>query len=156
MIQWTKIKTALDIETSIGLRDDGQPVVSTRWNGYEPTRLESRDHGDEALAAIDNEYGLWCKGSDRADAGDDGEEVWYPKLVDQQPTHWLKIDGKRVASVLPVGDGCEPEELIDNSALSTRLEWLEGISPSYSLRDSWLCCHGALVVGSWRIDPIER
>lgn len=156
MTTWTEIKTDSEVPTSIRLRDDGTPAVSTKWGGYEPERRSIASHYEAAMFAIDEQYSVWCGDSDRVDSGEAGEEVWYPKVLDVQPTHILTIDGQRVASVLPVGDGCEPCELDANSGLSTRGEWLEGISPSYSLVDDVLHCNGSIVVGSWTLDPIER
>lgn len=152
----TTIETSSGYPTTIARTHSG-PRVATQF-GADIDTLEAhqlRSHYEDALRAIDATYGVWCKGeSDRADA-DDGEEVWYPRELDEQPTHWLVIDGKRVASVLPVGEGSEPEELTDNSGLATRVEWIDGIAPSYSLSNGALRCNGSHAVGSWSLDAIE-
>lgn len=156
-MKFTQIETSSGYPTSIAMQA-GNPRVATQF-GDDAETLEShqlRDHYDDALRAVDREFAVWCKNeSDSADL-EDGEEVWYPRPLDVQPTHWLMIDGRRIASVLPVGDGCEPEELTSNSGLSTREEWLAGSGPDYSLRDGDLYCNGSLAVGSWELKPIER
>lgn len=152
----TTIETSSGYPTTIARTHSG-PRVATQF-GADIDTLEARQlrsHYEDALRAIDATYGVWCKNeSDRADV-DGGEEVWYPRELDEQPTHWLVINGKRVASVLPVGEKCKPEELTDNSGLATRDEWIDGSPTDYSLIDGVLHCNGMLVVGSWSLDAIE-
>lgn len=151
------IETSSGYPTTIAIHPTRGPRVCTTF-GDDAETLESRQlrsHYTDCARAIDTQHNVWVDsvGSD-ADL-EDGVEVWYPGQLDVQPTHILTIDGRRVASVLPVGDGCEPCELDANSGLSTRDEWIDGTSPSYSLVDDVLYCNGSIVVGGWSLDPIE-
>ena len=158
MDTWTTIETDCGYPTAICLAEGGPRVSTTYGDGADGASPASkRQHYSDACAAIDHHYSVWCDAeSRRADQGEgDGEEVWYPRVLDQQPTHWLTVGDARF-SVLPVGEGCEPCDLSEDCGLSTREEWLEGAGADYELRAGVLHCSGSLAVGEWRLDPITR
>ena len=154
MTTWTTIETHSGYTASVAI-DAGRPRVSTVYGDGEIPRHTVSIHQHECVEAIERTCGVWCNTSGSVADSEDGSEIWYPRTMDVQPTHWLTVDGSRVP-VLPITDGCEPCDLSDDCGLTTRDEWLSGTGADYSLVDGVLCCNGSPVVGEWSLNPIAH
>lgn len=81
----------------------------------------------------------------------DGQETWWPELLEAQPTH--KVEGLTSFSVLPIDGHGKPCELRENCNLATRVEWVAGKPPRHSMREGKLCCDDVPLGENWKLEP---